>query len=504
MQKPEEIIQIESHDHSLSFPFNSIIPALVLLLHKYSNYVSEIINIEICCKGVNIDTKILLSKAISSKRIWIDFQEEIHKDLTTLLYPVSFSEIRYLEMNWITDNDEPGTEYKIKISRTDENNYTTHFHASERAFYGKVFRNAIIHLNSLLSDVGMNPSKSTHEIDYLGVNEKERLKTFNYGDINEEVAKPELLHSLFEQTTVRFPNNIAVLGASGSLSYAELNCKANALAEILIGKGIKPNDFVGILLKRSPEVYISMLAILKSGAAYVPLDVGYPEDRISYILSDCGVKLLITNRISYSKPLELSCEVISFDEHLHDSLKKEKQSEASMVDISFTSPAYVIYTSGSTGRPKGVVIPHLSISNLVKAEEQLFKVGLQDRVMQGFSVAFDASVEEIWLALRSGATLIPASEDIMHSGSDLSGFIKEKNISVVSTVPTMLSMMQGPLPSLHLLILGGEYCPHELIQRWHHNQLRIVNTYGPTEATVIATYADFDSNYRITIGKPVI
>ncbi|CUS06827.1 unnamed protein product, partial [Tuber aestivum] len=284
--------------------------------------------------------------------------------------------------------------------------------------------------------------------------------------------------------------------ASRQVSYQELNLAANQLAARLIAKGIQQGDFVGILLKRSPEVYLSMLAILKAGAAYVPLDIGYPEDRVSFILEDCGAKFLLSDE-ACSAGFKLSCEVIIVDGSSFDI--RQNDTEAPEIAITVADPAYMIYTSGSTGRPKGVIISHAAISNLVKGEDRLFELNPQDKVAQVFSVAFDASLEEIWLAFRSGATLFPVSEAVMHSGSDLSDYIATHQLTVLSTVPTMLSMMQYPLPSLRLLILGGENCPHELLLPWHSSGLRIVNTYGPTEATVIATYADFDPLHKITI-----
>jgi non-ribosomal peptide synthetase-like protein len=165
--------------------------------------------------------------------------------------------------------------------------------------------------------------------------------------------------------------------------------------------------------------------------------------------------------------------------------------------------AYIIYTSGSTGRPKGVLIPHSAAGNLVKGERKIFDLSASDKVLQGFSTAFDASIEEIWLAFSSGACLFPVSESVMHSASDLHGFIEKYQISVVSTVPTMLSILPPSLPSLRLLILGGENCPNELLLRWHRENLRIVNTYGPTEATVIASLATFDPKEKISIGTPM-
>ncbi len=325
-----------------------------------------------------------------------------------------------------------------------------------------------------------------------------------YGPFIEDTSKEKLLHHVFEQIAAQYSERTAILFENQSISYSELNNRANKLANWLLAKGVTQGDFVGILLKRSPEVYISMLGILKSGAAYVPLDISYPEDRVKYILEDAGVKLLISNSALEDRYINFSGFTFNTDKELKEVLSDVSKEKNLEINIREQSPAYVIYTSGSTGRPKGVVIPHTSVCNLVKAEKSIFHLSQNDKVVQGFSVAFDASIEEIWLAFASGATLFPASEEVMHSGSDLSEFINLHQITVLSTVPTLLSMMEPPLPSLKLLILGGENCPNELLQYWHTSSLRITNTYGPTEATVIATYADFDPNETITIGKPII
>ena len=165
--------------------------------------------------------------------------------------------------------------------------------------------------------------------------------------------------------------------------------------------------------------------------------------------------------------------------------------------------AYAIYTSGTTGAPKGVKISHRAVCNLVRSEGKIFGVKPDDKVFQGFSIAFDASVEEIWLAFYAGATLFIGTENMMQCGPGLSKILNENKITVLSTVPTLLSMLNEDIPLLRLLILGGEVCPAELARRWATPGRRMVNTYGPTETTVIATYSECTPDCNVNIGRPI-
>ncbi|MBB5637194.1 non-ribosomal peptide synthetase-like protein [Pedobacter cryoconitis] len=480
---------------------SAVTGAVYVLLNKYQAYLNDVVKI-----GLSIDE----NKQSGSKRPSLEFEyplvtgmsfSELSDHIAHRIdaFYTSSSEDFSLVIIWKSDDQANVYKGIIRIENGDV--ISSVFTCSDTAFYAASFKNADAHLMNVLQQVAENPDVLISDLTFMDTEELERLAVFNAGLVDNEVGTPELLHSLFEQTAQVFPQNRAVFSASRQITYEELNHAANQLAAVLIAKGIQKGDFVGILLKRSPEVYLSMLAILKAGAAYVPLDIGYPEDRVSFILEDCGAKFLLSDPAS-SSSFKLSCEVITVDDSsfaVHKNIP-----DAPLVDITVADAAYMIYTSGSTGRPKGVIISHASISNLVKGEERLFQLGPKDKVAQVFSVAFDASLEEIWLAFRSGATLVPVSEAVMHSGAELSEFINDHQLTVLSTVPTMLSMMQGPLPSLRLLILGGENCPHELLLPWHSSGLRIVNTYGPTEATVIATYADFDPLHKITIGKPAV
>jgi non-ribosomal peptide synthetase-like protein len=314
----------------------------------------------------------------------------------------------------------------------------------------------------------------------------------------------ELLHEIFEAQVERTPDHVAVIDGTRQITYRELDQRTNQLAYLLRSRGIGRGSCVGMLIGRSIDAYTAILGSLKAGAAYVPLEPEYPADRIAFILNDCGVALLLTTAACAEKHAGFSGPVV-----LTESLGRElavHSAERLSRHITQLLPddlCYVIYTSGSTGKPKGVEIEHQSAAHLVQAERWLFDVREYDRVYQGFSLAFDASVEEVWLALASGATLVAGTTEMAHAGPALTALLAQAGVTVVSCVPTLLAMLSDDLPSLRLLIVGGEACPSDLVQRWCRPGRRMVNTYGPTEATVIATFAECQPDRPVTIGRPL-
>ena len=319
-----------------------------------------------------------------------------------------------------------------------------------------------------------------------------------------ELCRAELLHELFERRADLQPAQIALACREDRLTYGELEARANQVARHLRKRGVGRGAMVGLLLPRSLDIPVAVLGVLKAGAAYVPLDADYPPDRIQFILEDCGVATVISVKALEAKLGTFADCAVWLDTHAGEILAEPgARIGREATGTTHEDCAYVIYTSGSTGRPKGVQIEHRSVCHLVRAEAQIFQVQPSDRVYHGFSIAFDASVEEVWLAFFSGATLVVGTREMVFSGPALSQRLTEAGITVFSTVPTQLAMMTDDMPSVRILILGGEVCPAELVQRWARPGRRMVNTYGPTEATVIATWGEVRPGEPVTIGRPV-
>ena len=289
-----------------------------------------------------------------------------------------------------------------------------------------------------------------------------------------------------------------------SLTYDQLNAISNRWAHWLADRGIGRGSRVAIWLPRGIDVHAILLGVLKSGAAYVPIDPEYPLDRVEYIIENSQVRCLISSASMCPEELAQSTLVYAIEACYPQ--VQQSSAEACNRELDGLRPddeAYVIYTSGSTGRPKGVSISHRSICHLVKVEGEYFQVHAQDRVFQGFSLAFDASLEEIWLAYHAGATLVIGTSEMVRSGPELSQRLTEKNITVLSCVPTLLQMMGDVVDTVRILIVGGEACHPNLIQRWACGGRKMFNTYGPTEATVIATWTQCHIDQPVTIGRPL-
>jgi len=319
----------------------------------------------------------------------------------------------------------------------------------------------------------------------------------------------ERLHHLFEETCDRLQANrqadrLAVDAGDVTVTYGDLDARANRLARYLGAQGAQPGDRIGLMFDQASSAYVAMLAVLKINAVYVPLDAGFPADRLSYITEDAGLRCLLSlaplrNRLAHL-PVALICldeaeaEIAALPGHR-------------LTAIEAGEPAgelcYVIYTSGSTGRPKGVAISQAAICNFVRVAAESYGIQPDDRVYQGMTIAFDFSVEEIWVAWIVGAALVPKPPGPNLLGRDLWDFLDAQAVTALCCVPTVLATLDQDLPRLRFLLVSGEACPQELIARWHRPGRRFLNVYGPTEATVTATWSVAEPGKPVTIGSPL-
>lgn len=305
-------------------------------------------------------------------------------------------------------------------------------------------------------------------------------------------APPErTLIDILEDTARKYPEASALDDGRRRLSYAQLMAEVRATARELHLAGLGAGDKIGVRIPSGTNrLYVSILAILLIGAAYVPVDADDPDERAKLVFSEARVAAI----------LRANGEIVT------DSKRPRPFPDPRMPKPDDDS--WIIFTSGSTGTPKGVAVQHRSSAAFVDAEARLFlqdePIGPQDRVLAGLSVAFDASCEEMWLAWRYGACLVPAPRSLVRTGMDLGPWLISHGITVVSTVPTLAALWPAEaLENVRLLIFGGEACPPELAERLAVDGREVWNTYGPTEATVVACAAPLGLPGPVRIGLPL-
>ncbi|MEC1488256.1 non-ribosomal peptide synthetase DhbF [Bacillus subtilis] len=327
-----------------------------------------------------------------------------------------------------------------------------------------------------------------------------------------ETAKSEKLVSLqdmFEKQAVLTPERIALMCDDIQVNYRKLNEEANRLARLLIEKGIGPEQFVALALPRSPEMVVSMLGVLKTGAAYLPLDPEFPADRISYMLEDAKPSCIITTEeIAASLPDNLAVPELVLDQAVTQEIIKRYSPENPDVSVSLDHPAYIIYTSGSTGRPKGVVVTQKSLSNFLLSMKEAFSLGEEDRLLAVTTVAFDISALELYLPLISGAQIVIAKKETIREPQALAQMIENFDINIMQATPTLWHALVTSEPEklrgLRVLV-GGEALPSGLLQALQDLHCSVTNLYGPTETTIWSAAAFLEEGLKGVppIGKPI-
>ena len=301
-------------------------------------------------------------------------------------------------------------------------------------------------------------------------------------------APPRTLLDILDATAAACPDALALDDGDTRLSYVELCAEAGAVRDRLRAAGIGVGDRVGVRISSgTAELYLAILGVLSAGACYVPVDVDDPPERADLVWAEADVTGVLTDG---------------------GKLDLRRQPVGGAGEPTPEDDAWIIFTSGSTGTPKGVAVTHRNAAAFADAEARLFlpcdPIGPGDRVLAGLSVAFDASCEEMWLAWRNGACLVPAPRSLVKSGADLGEWLRRNRISAVSTVPTLAAMWPvADLGGIRLLIFGGEACPRELAARFATGSCEVWNTYGPTEATVVACAARLEADSVVRIGLPL-
>ncbi|MCY9340111.1 lichenysin non-ribosomal peptide synthetase LicA [Bacillus haynesii] len=350
---------------------------------------------------------------------------------------------------------------------------------------------------NLLEAVAENPDARLSELSLLNEAEKRRIVQ-KWNETKLAVPQDKTVHELFEAQVLRTPERGAAVYNGVQWTYKELNARANRLARLLIKKGARPEQRIGIMVKPSLEMAAGVLAILKAGAAYVPIDPGYPAERIGYVLKDSGAELLLT-QTNIAVPEEFSGETLLLDSILSEEITNDDEVNP-QADTQPNNLAYLIYTSGTTGQPKGVMVEHQSLVNLCCWHNDAFAVTEQDKSAKYAGFGFDASVWEMFPYWIAGAELHIIDESIRMDITRLNQYFEENGITI-TFLPTQLceQFMELDNQSLRVLLTGGDK-----LKRIEKRNYTLVNNYGPTENTVVATSTAIDPDEgMLSIGKPI-
>ncbi|WP_229531474.1 non-ribosomal peptide synthetase [Planctobacterium marinum] len=337
------------------------------------------------------------------------------------------------------------------------------------------------------------------------LSEDERnLQLYDWNAVTREFPTNRCIHDLFEEKVSLHPDAVALTCNMEALSYAELNEQANQLAHYLSDvKQVSHGDLIGVCLGRSLDMVVSLLAILKVGAAYVPLDPDYPTSRIEYMVQDSGTRLLITSGKFVEKYQSLDIDSIDLDDiATREQISVHKRHNLVTSESSCEDLTYVIYTSGSTGKPKGVMVQHKGIINTLYDNAEVFEVNEGTKFLHTLTINFDSASWILWMTLLHGGTVVIA-ESLSQKSRDLSNYANRHDASHLMMTPSRLAMLNpDEVPKVSHVIVGGEECPVGLAKEWA-GRVKLINAYGPTEVSMCSTTGRvYGDEEVISIGKP--
>lgn len=356
----------------------------------------------------------------------------------------------------------------------------------------------------IINQVLENNDITLNEIEIVTPDEKKKI-LYDFNNTSADYPRDKTITQLFEEQVEKTPDNIAVVFENQKLTYRELNQRANSLASYLRNQKIGRNDIVGIMVNRSLEMIISILAVLKSGACYIPIDPEYPQDRIEYMLNNSNAKLLLTFKRLKNK--------VTFDNKLFVELDNELYNSNKDNLININEPddlAYIIYTSGSTGKPKGVMLKHSNINNFIQGMCNVVDFNSEKTIVSVTTISFDIFVLESLLPLQRGLKIVVATENEQNDIRLFNALCLKNNVNIIQTTPSRFQVLISNLNELDYLegitdiLVGGESFPKMLLGKLQQlTKANIYNVYGPTETTVWSTVKNLTDETSITIGKPI-
>jgi amino acid adenylation domain-containing protein/non-ribosomal peptide synthase protein (TIGR01720 family) len=363
-----------------------------------------------------------------------------------------------------------------------------------------------VRVQGLLRQLVTDPDIPVGSLDVLDPAERHQLLD-GFND-TAAPAPARTVPELFEAQVTAAPAAAAVLFEDRSLTYRELDERANRLARVLVGRGVGPETVVGVAVRRSPEWCVAVLAVMKAGGAYLPLDPAYPADRLTFMMEDSGTGLILVDGETVGRLPRLGAEQLRLDTpELAAELAAADPAPLTDADRSWpltvANAAYVIYTSGSTGRPKGVAVTHTGLANVVALFVDRMKVASGSRVLQFASPSFDVSVGELCMSLFAGATLVMVPKERLEADGPLVETVDHYQVTHAILPPALLAAVPaGSLATVESLMVAGEATSPELAATWSAGR-RMLNGYGPTETTVGATVCELGGDGRVPIGRPL-
>ncbi|MFI9366842.1 amino acid adenylation domain-containing protein, partial [Kitasatospora sp. NPDC053057] len=354
----------------------------------------------------------------------------------------------------------------------------------------------------VLSQLVADPSAPVSGVEVLDAAERARVLGEWSGDRPAEPAA--FLPELFAAQAARTPEATAVVFGDEVLSYAELDARTNRVARHLVGAGVGAGAVVGVCLERGADLVVALLAVLKAGAAYLPLDPEYPAERLTYVLADAAPVCVLTSEGCAPALPEGVARLLVADLSVADPSGAEPDGASPVAAVRAQDAAYVIHTSGSTGRPKGVVVPHVALAAHLRGAAERVPLTGGDRLVAVTTVSFDIAALELFLPLVSGGAVVVAPRDVVRDPAALLELVRSSGATVVQGVPSLWRgvLEAGAWPAAVRMLVGGEALPGELAARMAATGAPVVNVYGPTEVTVWATSAPVAGEGPVLVGRP--